>query len=335
MAYDIHTLLKKAIKQPDMFFQNFIANEAVTEYQVVSIDEMPFCSVYSFVCLNSEKGTDLSDNYLKDYEEDIISERDKIIEDVSPKELTRLTSLCPELNRLLFKDEWDAITNSHDIEDYKRYLSVYAGRCDEFDLYAKYQISLIENCFFEDFNTVLTKYNNSILFNIDELKKKCHVVNGINIMWNDIISDEQKDVITSILEDLEIIGSDFVMKKPITKKQFYIITNNYSLHTLNRICDNLEEPVTVSYYDTEKFVESLQRLASITPYLLSSAMIRKSPPIKSTSKRNFVDLLEWCKSESRGKNASAIIFDSSRGKMPMELRVSKNAFALFRISILS
>lgn len=333
MAYDIHTLLNKAIKQPDMFYQNFIANEAVTDYQVVPIDEMPFCSVYSFVFLNSDKGTELSDAFLKNYAEDIFSERDKIHDDVPLAEFARLTSLCPKLNRFLFKDEWNVIKKCNSIEDFKRYLSENAGRCEEFDLYAKYQISLIENCFFEDFNTVLTKYNNSILFNIDELKKKCHVVNGINIMWNDIISDEQKDVITSILEDLEIIGSDFVMKKPITKKQFYIITNNYSLNTLNRICDNLEEPATVSYYDSEKFIESLRRLVSITPDILSSAMLRKSLPIKSTSKRDFVDLLEWCKSESREEYASAIIFDSSRGKTPMELRISKNAFAIFRITI--
>lgn len=335
MTSDIHTLLNKAIKQPpDMFYQNFIANGALTDYQVVDIDEMPFCSVYSFVALNSDKGTEFSDFYLRNYADEIISERFKIHHDVSPKEIARLTALCPELNRLLFKDEWNAITDCNSTEDFEKYLSVNAGQCEELDLYARYQISLKENSFFEDFNTVLTKYGNSLLFNIDELKKKCHVINGINIMWNDVISDEQKDVITSILERLKIAGSNFVLNKPITNKQFHIIVNNYSLNMLNRLCDDLDEPATVSYYDAEKFVKTLQRLTSITPYLLSPDIIIKSPFLKPNSKKQFEDLLEWCNGEDVEDCTSAIIHDSSRGYKQGEVRISKNAFATFRITIL-
>lgn len=333
MAYDIHTLLNKAIKQPDMFYQNFIANEAVTDYQVVPIDEMPFCSVYSFVFLNSDKGTELSDVFLKNYAEDIFSERDKIHDDLPLAEFARLISLCPILNRFLFKDEWNVIRECNSIEDFKSYLSENAGRCEEFDLYAKYQISQKENTFFEDYNTVLTKYYNSILFDIDALKKKCPVINGIQIMWNDLISDDQKDAITSILEGFEKVGSEFVLNKPITNKQFLIIANNFGLNTINRLYDKLEEPVTVSYYDTAKFIESLQKLASITPYLLSPDIIKKNPLIKPNSKKTFAALLEWCNSEDEEECASAIILDSSRGYNQAEVRISKNAFATFRITI--
>lgn len=333
MTYDIRTLLNKAMKQPDMFYQNYIANGAVTNYQMVSIDDMPFCSVYSFVFLNSEKDEAISEIFVRNYSEEIISERDKINDDVSPQDLARLTSLCPKLNGLLFKDEWDAIKKCNSIEDFKNYLSENSGCCEEFDLYAKYQISQKENSFFEEFNTVLTKYYNSILFDIDELKNKCHVINGIHIMWNDKISGDQKDVITSILEEFENVGSDFIINKAITKQQFYVITNNYSLSTLRRICDCLEEPAIVSYYDAEKFVDSLQRLASVKTFLLSPCMIKASLPIMPKSKTEFVDLLEWCKNEGGEEYAFAINLDTSRVNKHAEVRISKKAFATFRITI--
>lgn len=333
MAYDIQTLLNKAIAQPDMFYQNFIANEAVTDYQVVSIDEMPFSSVYSFVFLNSEKGKEFSDIFLRNYSEEIISERNKINGDVSPQELARLTTLCPILNSLLFKDEWNAILNCNSIEDFKQYLSDNFGCCEEFDLYAKYQISQKENSFFEDFNTVLTKYYNSVLFDIKELKRKCDVINGIHVMWNDNISGNQKDAITSILEEFVKKGSDFILNKPITKKQFYVITNNFKLDTLNRICDDLEKPAIVSYYDAERFIESLQRLASIKSFLLSPSMIKSSLPVMSKCKTEFVDLLEWCKSEGGVEYAFAISLDVSRVNKHAEVKISKKAFATFRITI--
>lgn len=324
--------LDMALNNPDMFYHNFIANEAVTDYQIVSIDKMPFCSVYSFVCLNSDRGTEYANNFLKLYAENIVSERKNIDGDMFSKEFAKLTTLCPELNRLFFKEEWNAIKECNSIDDFKNYLRDNSGCCEEFDLYAKYQISQKENSFFEDYNTILTKYYKSVLFDIDELKKKCHVINGIQIMWNDMISDDQKVAIASILDGIENVGNDFVLYKPITKKHFHIITNNYSLNTLNRICDNLEEPAIVSYYDTEKFMESLHRLASIKPSLLSPGIIKLSLPIMSNSKMEQMDLLEWCKGDNGEEYASAIIYGSPGRNMQTEVRISKNAFGIFRIT---
>lgn len=333
MAYDIRNLLNKAIKQPDMFYQNYIASGALADYQIVSVDEMPFCCVYSFVFLNSDKGTEFSDLFLKNYAEDILSERDKIHDDVPLAEFAKLTSLCPKLNKFLFRDEWNVIKKCNSIEDFKSYLSENAGRCEEFDLYAKYQISQKENSFFEDYNTVLKKYYNSVLFDISALKKKCYVINGIPIMWNDMISDEQKDAITSILEGFEKVGSEFALSKPITNKQFHIIANNYGLNMLNRLHDDLGEPAIVSYYDTEKFVNSLKRLASITSYLLSPDIIIKSQLEKPDVRNLFVDLLEWRNSEDIVECAYAIFLDSSRGYKQSKVMIPKNSYATFRITI--
>lgn len=318
--------IQTALDKPELFYHNILANLESNDSLLLN-DAIPFTSVYSFL-YNQE----VDEGYLAEFTRRYTIEIEKECSNVSKDniEIKEMAIKNHFIRNLLYREEFKILKKCDNCTKYERYISNYGGICEEFDLYAKYKIACEKRTPFPYFNKVIESYPNSDLFDIHDLKQKCHSINGFHVLWSDNVDEHQKDVVTHILNDMipTSNGMCHYIKTPITKKQWCIVCKVLDPNSIETLFSQGDTSMICTYGDCLQFIKAFQYITSIAVRLLTYEEIHKSQDYEVINKEQII--YEWCH-EGETDCPNVAIYKQSPSKA--EKKVDYLSFATFRLTI--
>lgn len=326
--------IRVAIENPVMFYYNILENidcetaeHNERDAEIILLDGCPFISVYYFL-----SNIDIAPNYINDFKEfysdNLKSECANISREDS--EIQQIVKSNVYLRNLIFKKEYEYLLQCDNCSSFENYLNAYGGICEEFDLYAKYKIAIEKRIDFPYFQKIISSYCKSDLFDIDALKQRCQDIYGFHVFWSDNVLPSQKEVITQLLKDMKYLSGNnlYILKTPISKKQWSIVTNSLSSDILKIVMHNIDSPMICTKEECIHFLNSFQSLTGISARLLNLQEIQHC--FTKENDPNSCCMFEWYAEEDTNSPQITIHSQSSFG---INSVVNNLVYATFRVII--
>ena len=263
-----------ALNNPELFYHNILVNVDSNDSLLLN-DSIPYTSVYLFLN-DQETGKSSLEVYIQRYTMELQEECSKVSKD--NVEIKKMANKSHFVRNLIYKKELEILLSCDNCSKYENYISDYGGVCEEFDLYAKYKIACQKRKPFPYYNQVIISYPNSDLFDINDLKQKCHIINGIHVLWSDNANEHQKAIITQIINGLvpSLNGGGYFMKEPVTKKQWCIVCGVLSKNNVDTLFPNVDTSIICTYADCLQFINAFQNITSVAVRLTNLDVIKQS-----------------------------------------------------------
>lgn len=315
-----------ALNNPELFYHNVLVNLDSNDSLLLN-DSIPFTSVYLFL---NDQETDKSylDEFIHRYTMELQEECSLVSKD--NVEIKKMVLKSHFVRNLIHKKELEILLSCDNCSKYENYISEYGGICEEFDLYAKYKIACEKRKPFPYYNKVIISYPNSDLFDINDFKQKCHIINGIHVLWSDNANEHQKAIVTEIINGLvpSLNDDGYFMKEPVTKKQWYIVCGVLSLNNVDNLVSNVDTSMICTYADCLQFINAFQNITSVAVRLTNLNVIKQS-----VNNRIFIDKqisYEWFIGDETASH-SIVVYKHSPFKI--EKTVDYLSYATFRLTI--
>ena len=285
-----HTEISDAIKDPLYYYSNFLLNKSSSsDIEVICIDSIKFTCVYYWLYQVSIGDNQSLIEYKKRYDPELIKEC-SFINNEDGVEYSCLIKKCPDIRDYIYKSEREYLDSCKSIDEYMSFLKSNP-RCREFELFAKYKISEIKGSRYLEYQETLRDYFNSDIFgidNINNINNNCEYINKLPIMWIDSISEEQKNILKSILSSMLIDNDIYTSKNYIRKAEYITLLYGTKANVINKIIEDSNVFVDLSFLEIELLSNQIERFIG---YKLS---LPKIELLDKYSLRDTESPLEWC-----------------------------------------
>lgn len=183
-----------------------------------------------------------------------------------------LFTICyhwPEIRNLIYSDDKEALNECETADDYNNFIERHPNTYKEFLLAAKYQYSILAKSVFSDVAEVLKLFPNSELIGVEDIKRRCVEINGLQVMYNDEVLQDNflKDFLNSFIKSLakvEDAGKEscrYILDRYITKEDYMRIMYPKEYRTVNSIVDKKSESQIGTF---EEFTNIANRFVLLT-----------------------------------------------------------------------
>lgn len=175
----------------------------------------------------------------------------------------------PEIRDLIYSTDRDALNECETADDYNNFIERHPNTYKEFLLAAKYKYSKLAKSVFSDVAEVLRLFPNSELIGVEEIKRRCNEINGLQVMYNDEVlqDDFLKDFLNSFIKSLAKVGDvgkescRYILNRYITKEDYMRIMYSKEYLTVNSIVGNKSESQIGTF---EEFTHLANRFIQMT-----------------------------------------------------------------------
>lgn len=277
MKERIEKILKK---EPEEIFYNYILEGDFDDYSlpIIYIDGAHLCyiTIYYLLLLLEKKNILSKDRcpaFFRKYQKNIKIEISILQNNKKNIELVEVVKKCPEIRDLVYSDERKALDKCNSLKDFNEYLFTYSENCREFVLYAKYKISQIKEERFKEIGEVLRDFRESDIFDIKGLESKCQTINGIHVMWSDLVISNPtllkclREIVNSLVlipsSGSALINNDFYISKYLITIGQWNSIFNLERHVLHKSEEILMRPVNVSYAEVISFIKIMNKMTCL------------------------------------------------------------------------
>lgn len=175
----------------------------------------------------------------------------------------------PEIRELIFSDDRDALNECETANDYNNFIEKHPNTYKEFLLAAKYKHSILTKSVFSDVAEVLKLFPNSELIRVEDIKRRCVEINGLQVMYDDEVLQDKflKDFLNSFIKSLikfENAGIEscrYILDRYITKEDYMRIMYSKEFRTVNSVASNKSESQIGTF---EEFTHLANRFIQLT-----------------------------------------------------------------------
>lgn len=314
--------ISDAIEYPVYFYSNFLLNQSSSnDIEVVCIDSIKYTCVFFWLYQVSISNNQSLIEYKKRYKKEICKECSFIYnEDVT--EYSSLIKKCSDIRDYIYKSEKEYLDSCKSIDEYMSFLQSNP-RCREFELYAKYKISEIKGSRYSEYQETLRDFSNSNIFGLDtinNIKSNCEYVNKLPIMWIDSISEEQKNILKSILSSMLIDNDIHISKNYLRKVEYITLLYGTKADVINNIIEDNNAFVDLSFSEIELLSNQIERFIGYKLSLPNIDLLDKY------SLRETKSPLEWCSEDGHKVNIITVdkiySLNKLRGNIYAKLRIT-------------
>lgn len=287
--------IRRALDNPEKFYWNVLLEEDDESKAIQYSDSCIFLSVLLFLVSNRDIDGQIIDNYLKRYKYPIEKELNttKESENKNDKNLIQFCEKYPIIRDIIYSEEKKALSECFSVEDYINYINFFQNSCREFELYAKYQISLMdsrEDLRFDAISEVINSYPNSDLFDIEYFKTLCANINGISICFNGETTEKQRDTVMQILYDSKFEGKlmEFTVSKPLTKLQILKLLQ-YDENTLQSIISEMNLVGYLRKSETNYLLTILNNITGLSWELPNIEMVNNNEVLSNHKNKIWIE----------------------------------------------
>ncbi len=174
-----------------------------------------------------------------------------------------------EIRDLIYSDDRKDLSECKTAGDYNNFIERHPNTYKEFILAAKYKYSILTQSFFSDVAEVLKLFPNSELIEVEDIKRRCVEINGLQAMYNDEVLQDNylKDFLNSFIKSLvkvEDAGKEtfrYILDRYITKEDYMRIMYSKEYLVVNSIVGNKSESQIGTF---EEFTHLANRLLQLT-----------------------------------------------------------------------
>lgn len=242
-----------ALDDPIRYFKNFLRNRVENNpTNVPVLENFVYCCIWAFIYTCSKDHHD-SEYYYNKYQDEIEDEISFLKEEKSKSDTIIALTKYPMIRDLVYSSEKESLLlHCNSIEDYERYLEEHKDSCYEFELYAKYKISILSSNYgnrFDHIPEVINLYPYSDIFDLELLKSQCTNINGLLVQFNNGISCKQRSLITDLINNstqikTETNDSVLVGNHNLTKLDL-VLLKDYDFDMLKGIISSPENPTLI------------------------------------------------------------------------------------------
>lgn len=175
----------------------------------------------------------------------------------------------PEIRDLIYSADREALYECETANDYNNFIESHPNTYKEFLLAAKYKYSILEKSVFSDVAEVLKLFPNSEIIGVEDIKRRCVEVNGLQVMYNDEVLQDNflKDYLNSFIKSLSKVqyaGKEscrYILDRYITKEDYMRIMYSKEYLTINSVVDNKSEAQISTF---EEFSHLANRFIQLT-----------------------------------------------------------------------
>ena len=229
-----------------------------------------------------------------------------------------------EIRDLIYSDDRDVLNECETADDYNNFIERHPNTYKEFLLAAKYKYSILAKSVFSDVAEVLKLFPNSELIEVEDIKRRCVEINGLQVMYNDEVLQDNflKDFLNSFIKSLvkvEDAGKEtcrYILDRYITKEDYMRIMYSKEYWIVRLIEDG----------ESESQIGTLKEFTRLVNRLIQMTGLKFAIPdieTLSTSPNNLVFLGKECTSIFNVNDIGEWVFDKTCSKLQ---RVSNNDY---------
>ncbi|MBQ0141999.1 MAG: hypothetical protein KBT06_04245 [Prevotellaceae bacterium] len=288
--------------------------------------------LYLWDCLFYNEGFVYNAEYLwknENHKKALISKiRESIEEGLDDYLYSILFTICyhwPEIRDLIYSDDKYALNECETAGDYKNFIDKHPNTYKEFLLAAKYKYSILTKSVFSDVAEVLKLFPNSELIGVEDIKRRCVEINGLQVMYDDEVLQDKflKEFLNSFIKSLAKVedagkGScRYILDRYITKEDYMRIMYSKEYLNVSAVVGNKSESQISTFGEFTQLANRLMQLTGLKfaiPTIESLSISPKQPAILrkeyTENKKTFIfnvnEIGEWCFEVTR-----PIIFQSA------------------------
>lgn len=183
-----------------------------------------------------------------------------------------LFTICyhwPEIRDLIFSDDRNALNECKTADDYNNFIEKHPNTYKEFLLAAKYKHSILARSVFSDVAEVLKLFPNSELIGVEDIKRRCVEINGLQVMFSDEVLQDKflNEFLYSFIMSLNKLKNSgggsyiYILDRYITKEDYMRIMYLKEYQTVNSIVGNKSESKIGTF---EEFTQLATRIVQLT-----------------------------------------------------------------------
>lgn len=311
-----------AIKDPEYFYCNFLLNESSNNnIEIICIDDAKYICVY-FWLYQVVKDNDQALTLYRTNHNRPLSIEYPLFHGNSDANYISIIKKCPDIRDSVYDDEYDILLSCKNISDYLSFLNS-KPLCREFELFAKFRLSELNDSRFIEYQEVIRDYSHSNIFrecHIDKITAHCEFINEIAIMWNASTNEAQKEVLRGILTSMSHKNDIYISHNYLKKTDYLKIIYDNKSHYMEHIINRSNEYAVLSLADIELLSFKIEE---ITGYKLALPTLES---INELGLRNSESPIEWCSDNDNNimliKNDTIYSIEKMKNKVYANIRLT-------------